>query len=1591
MRRCQRPAGYLPLGGPDGAVDRAPGPTDPDTAAPGLAAAAAADHAAAANEKIVLKSARRSLWAKLCLVGLVAVHVSVAVLLFSDMVVEVGSPEAAVLAFPGHAMALAAWCIAVLVLLAGLAADAGTPAFAVSPISRGAPAFTAISWLTIAVVLGAPVNIRLLWIECERLGQVHAFCTRQHVTAALADAALALVTFATLHTIDSEHRFRAWIVTNDKTPLEPSASIWSAASFSWFNDILNLGFEKPIELEDLNKMDPNDLAANINIAYDLCKKPEHSLIWNLTRYNAKLLTIQAFWALVIAFASLASPFFLRKILLFVQDPSTVSHPSIAVLYALAIFVFTILRATSDGQMYFLGRRIGLRVRSVLTMLIYEKSLRPASKLEGAADSSAGSGKIVNLMSSDTNKILEFVCYVTYLWMTPLMAIICVVFLVMVAGPAGLVGVLVMVLVIPATAKVGTVIATYQHRLMSASDLRINAVNELLQGIRIVKFFAWEPRFAEKIRVLRENELRALWTYTFTASVARVMWSATPVLVSFATFTSMTLLNGQKLDAATAFTALSIFNVLRMPLETIPSTIVRLSEALVSLRRIQAYLAEPEIDSATDRSVGAQPTIQFTNNACFSWSRPERPGGTQPRPQLQGLSLQFPTGGLTVIYGPTGGGKSSLLMALLGEMNCTAGGVHLGDLQRGAAHSPIAFAPQQVWLQNATIRENICFGMPFDPARYQATLFACALIKDLANLDGGDMTEVGEKGVNLSGGQKARIALARAVYSNSPVVVMDDPLSAVDAPTAKHLFEECICGPLMADRTRILVTHAKALCAPRADYLVRVAKGTITHATAPTLGSVPLSLTGSASGRNPSRDTTGTSQGVPSPARSMSESPTRDAAVKRLTSDEARSRGSVALRIYWVYCAAAGGVLFLMLAVSSYAIAQSLVVSNDLWLKTWADAYRRAETLLLAPVVALASLVSQSAAAMYATDAAVRSTLAVVVHPDAGENGLPQLAIRKPSMLAQPSALPAIVPSPAAVGEPVNLGFYVGVYAALGSAAICAFLVRVWIIARGSLHASRTLHANLVNKILRAPVQFFEKTPMGRILNRFSKDIRDIDQDVGFFTADFLGNCISTTTILGLILIVTPLTAVGIIPMTFLYVGIGLKYIRTSRELKRLDSTTRSPIFSHFGETINGAATIRAYAAQDRFTKEIQSRIDKNNLAFFNLWVSNRWLGIRVDLSGAMISLAASLATVSAVLFDGGINAGIAGLSISYALMFSESLLWLIRMHALMEMEINAVERVDEYMHIEEEAPTEIAGSRPPPNWPQNGNISVENLTLRYAPDADPVLSNVSFRALAGEKVAVVGRTGAGKTTLTLAFFRFLEAETGRILIDGVDIGRIGVHDLRSRLTVIPQDPVLFSGTLRSNMDPFSQYSDADIWNCLRHAHFLDSLRTDGASQASLVAAPSANHAASAASLPASASTSSVSTSNFSLEMPVSEGGANFSQGQRQLLCLARALLRQSKLIVLDEATASVDHDTDARIQTTIRTEFGKATLLCIAHRLRTIIDYDKVLVLDRGRVAEFGSPLELMANADGIFHSMCLETGEFGELREMAEKHSRRR
>ncbi|KAI9203690.1 P-loop containing nucleoside triphosphate hydrolase protein [Polychytrium aggregatum] len=1389
---------------------------------------------------------------------------------------------------------------------------------------------------------------------------------------------------------------------------EPESTWFENLFFVWMDGPLSRGYKTPLTKNDLFDLLESDKSAEACRVYrEQYKHQYKGLNMRLFRMELYPLIIQILLGLAISLLSFTAPLCLYQIMSYIQNPN--GRPiTVGFFWVFMSLVFGLMSTIVDGQMFNMTNNASYRMRAVLINEIFQKSLRRVSaKGKSKKDEDQSTGKLVSLMSMDTEKLAMASFSGILVTATLIEIVIAVVALFSFLGWSASIGLSIMVVSIPLTSIITTRLNNAYKALMEKADKRNTRTLEALQAIRIIKFFAWEPQFLKRIDEARNAELNNLISYFMTLGLSVMLWSFVPVIVAVVTFLSYTLIAGHDMDATTAFTCLSLFNALKTPADTrLPSQFFQI---YVSSDRIEKFLNEPELQKFSDDLPVSHPTgntepwtdpvaVEFVD-AWFEWHQataapdsksPQLPwhkrlanlfkkqsqqtsettpllgseqpasgadDSSEPKFTLRGLKISFPLGKLSTICGSTGSGKSSIIHALLGEMKSLQGSANLTRLTRShRSKGGIAFVAQTAWLANATIRDNILFGEPYDQLRYARVIEACALSKDLASFESGDLTEIGEKGINLSGGQKQRVSLARAAYSRAHYILLDDPLSAVDAPTAKHLFDKCITG-LLKDRTRILVTHATSLALPATDYLVVINQGQILdHGSVAEVSQnrevetiiakenlEAVSLQPESDPDAGELDVDLTDEELLSRNYSNGKTP-EDA--KKLIDAEASRTGAVQGSVYYFYLTAAGGFGVIVAYLGIILVQRSAQVLADYWLKVWADAYNHANELNTMFAVTLSAPLSLS-----------------FLNPVSGNDS---------NTLVDGSS-----------GQSVNVAYYVLMYGLINSCVlfliITNFAYRSWV----GYRAAKKLHDQLITRIMYAPVRWFDVTPLGRITNRLSKDIGTIDQNLANTCAGFFLTTASATTTLIVIGTVTPIFLAVIPFVAYIYYRIAIYYLASSRELKRIHSISRSPIYSTFSECLVGVSTIRAYGHEARFIEDNMIKVDTSNRAHRMLGLSNRWLSTRLSIITSLITFSAGIAIIWS---KDLIGVGLAGLSLTWAATIAENLLRIVRIHSQMELNMNSVERVHEYLEIDQEAPAVIETSRPPPGWPAKGHVQLNGVVVRYAPDLDPVLRGVSCEFKGRSKVGVVGRTGAGKSTLTLALFRIMELSGGSIVIDGVDISKIGLRDLRQKLTIIPQDPVLFTGDIRSNLDPFGEHSDDRLWSILERVRFLNTLQAklDGSSSSDNLPAQTSENQGQT-QVQGQNTRAAAEASGFSLDTSVSEGGSNFSQGQRQLLCLARALLKESAITVLDEATASVDNETDAFIQETIRgSEFANSTVVCIAHRLRTIADYDSVLVLSHGEVAEFGTPFELMQREDGVFRKMCQDSGEFEELEKMA-------
>jgi ABC-type multidrug transport system fused ATPase/permease subunit len=1444
---------------------------------------------------------------------------------------------------------------------------------------------------------------------------------------------------------------------------EPLASLFSIATFSWVDPIVWKGYQKTMEISDVWNLHPKDKTAAVLQRYRQLPKTM-KLTWHLLYFFRGKLILQCVYAFFSAWFTFAPTLLLKSILEYIENPGDTPR-NVIWLYVILLAFSDIVRSLLDQQALWIGRKVCIQLRAVIIGEVYAKALRRKAATSGDtvlgekkdkedaakpslrqrlfgkkkknaenneaapevdtpavgeekkdSDAQVNVGTIINLMSVDSFKVSEISGYLHYLLSSaPTQLIVCIILLYQILGLSSIPGLIVMFLLLPVNIGFAFGFGRAQKKIMSATDKRIHTTNEILQNIRIIKFFAWEHRFSNIINEKRKGELKALRFKYIIWSCAVAVWNTVPVAITFFSFLVYTLVEKKPLYPSVAFTAISLFSILRVPLDQLGDMIAHVQESSVSINRVEEFLNEEETEKYEQLG---HPNVDPDGNeiigfedGTFSWASKDEVVAEDASAafRLMDLNIKFAVGKLNIIAGPTGSGKTSLLMALLGEMSRIKGIVNLpgGYSREDVKPNPetgltesVAYCAQQAWLVNANIKDNILFASDFNEKRYKDVIVACALERDLEILDHGDQTLVGEKGITLSGGQKQRISLARALYCNSRHVLLDDCLSAVDSHTAKWIYDNCITGPLMKDRTCILVTHNVALCVPGADHVVvmdngRVSvQGTAEKVVASNLLGEDVILGGGRSGkvsRIPSRvpssvgddeqaevlEQLQSHQSGASKATPASKDPKTPKAPPGDAMDEAKAEGGVKWEVMVLYLKAMGPWWFWVLSVTVFLVQQLSAVGANVWIKQWANQYDTEEESIGAGFIGTNSYLG------------VASSTHAVTNAQGFAKFIPYFS-------DQYSLKAVYFPD-------INVRYYLMVYAGIGILGmILAFFRDLWLF-YGSLTASSTLHNRLIQTVARAKFKFFDVTPLGQLMNRFSKDLEAVDQEVAPSAIGIVSCMLAIVVTVVLISAITPGFLIAAVFIGFIYFMIGRFYLRSSRDLKRLESVQRSPLFQQFGETLTGITTIRAYGDEKRFIRDNMHRVNTYNRPFIYLWAANRWLSFRIDVVGDLVAFFAGMFVIFAI---GKIDAGSAGLSLGYAISFTENVLWLVRLYSVYEQNMNSVERIKEYLDVEQEAEAYNEKTKPALNWPSQGAVEFINYTTRYREDLEPVLRNVTFKINPLEKVGIVGRTGAGKSSLALALFRGLEAEEGKILIDGVDIGLIGLTDLREAITIVPQDPTLFTGTIRSNLDPFSLFTDEEIFTALRRVQLIgnnDSYGQTPAATRPTTPNPESNRVKPGpvralleeqsngtkkanGSLAASGVSTPAGNKNIFLNLnsPVAESGQNLSQGQRQLLCLARAMLKNPKVLMMDEATASIDYSTDAKIQETIREL--KSTIITIAHRLQTIVDYDKVLVLEAGKVVEFGHPHELLLKGeDGVFYSMCESSGELENLLKMAK------
>ncbi|KAJ3517101.1 hypothetical protein NLJ89_g715 [Agrocybe chaxingu] len=1178
--------------------------------------------------------------------------------------------------------------------------------------------------------------------------------------------------------------------------------------------------------------------------------------------------------------------------------------------AFALFAMQESASLMDNHFSLIGMTTGLYVRTGVVGNIFRKSLR----LSGKARAEHSVGQITTMISTDATHLDMFSAFAHHLWSAPIQVTLGIGLLIGNLGYSALVGLGVIIVTLPIQTVLIVIMMRQTKKGVQIKDKHIRLTTEVLQGIRLIKVYGWEAFYTQQITKYREGEIKTIRAVSVVTALLFALFTFVPILATVLSFITYAL-TGHDLNVAIIFTSLQLFNIIRIPMIIFPFVLSSLAEFMVSTKRISTFLVAEEL--ADPYRIEPTSTLAVQVDGDFEWEtvlglekkpkdkesedkdnkkvddakkaeekshsgwwkRKKGPASEQvlpvvsekeksstevePEPEekpfgLKDLHLEIPKGSFVAIVGRVGCGKSSILQALIGEMKRTRGSVIFGG--------SVAYVPQAPWIKNATLRDNILFGEPDDDKRFQQVIHACSLEHDLSILPQADRTQIGEKGINLSGGQKARVSLARAAYSRREIVLLDDPLSAVDAYVGKNILDNCILDGPLSKRTRILVTHALRVL-DKTDYIYVMDNGKIIEqgtysdltANSPVFSRL-IEDYGKTDTSSRSSTTTGgqVGQGKTGDASDVDDT---------LMQLEERLTGAVSWKVYTNYLRKAGGLAWAPIILSLLIINEAAQVGTTLFLGFWSG------------------------------------------------NTIPHF----------------------------TQGRYMAVYAGIGSAlAMFTFCLTYAFVIMG-LNASLNLYKSALAGVLDSPVSFFDTTPIGRILSRLSKDQDTIDNELPLIFMQFLTTLASVFGTIGLVFYTFPYLGIIFVPLTTLYYWASVYYRRSSVETKRLDSLLRSVLYGSYSETLTGLSTIRAYRMQPRSIEAADRGLDGQNRAYLMTLVMQRWLAIRLDMFGNILVLGIAIFGAT---FRTSVNPARVGVVLTYTLgitqIFSPAA-EMINFFAQTEQNMNAVERVLHYAELPSEG--DESKTEPPASWPHEGAIKFRNVRLTYREGLPFVLKGVDFDVRPGEKIGIVGRTGSGKSSLIQALFRTVELREGKIEVDGYDISQLGLHFLRTRLAFVPQDTTLFLGTLRDNLDPQRLRTDAELISVLQRAWLL----------------------------PKEGPVDPAIEAKFGLDSIVGDEGSNYSAGEKQLLALSRALVKNSRIIILDEATSNVDAETDSKVQRTIQTEFASSTLLCIAHRLNTIAHYDRILVMNDGLVAEFDTVLNLFDKHDSIFRSLCNE------------------
>ncbi|CAL9701161.1 unnamed protein product [Knipowitschia caucasica] len=1286
----------------------------------------------------------------------------------------------------------------------------------------------------------------------------------------------------------------------ESTP-QDNAGFLSFTTFAWMTPILWSVFRKKLDVSSLllSPYDTSDVSTErLNRLWEQevarVGQDKASLTRVVMRFQrTRLITSSIVGAVAMMAAFIGPAIVVNQILQFINVPSHSLTTGVGL--AVALLATEFCKICFISLFWAINLRAAVRLKGAFSALAFQKVL------SFRVNCGLTVGELINVLTGDGHRVFEAVTYGGFILISPVLLIACMGYACYVLGVTALAGVAVYILILPLQVLIGKMIEKFRLPAIKSTDSRVRKMNEILSSIKLIKMYAWEESFEQEVASIRKEERTNMRNASFFENTNVNITTVCPLIATVVTFLVHTAL-GFSLTSAEAFTTISIFNAMRFSLAVIPLAVRAIALAAVSLGRLQKILRiknpEPYLAQGKDPDLAL-----VMDNASLSWGRPEAELSPQDvtkgsadselvvKSTLKNISFKLPKGKLLGVCGNVGSGKTSLIAAILEQMYLQQGSV--------VASGTFAYVAQQAWIFHGTVRENILMGEPFEQNKYERVLDVSCLRTDLEILPYGDQTEIGERGLNLSGGQKQRISLARAVYSNRDIVLLDDPLSAVDAHVGKHIFEQCIKKELRG-KSVVLITHQLQYL-EFCDSVLLLEDGAIVesghHQELMGLNQRYTQLisnyqTQQSKDQNSEDETliqdrvqedtmrrARAESGIDNPGFDMSDetigpdSPKSPDNKEQLVAQEVSTQSTMDWGVYYSYIRAAGGLFIVFLMMMLFVLLVGTTAFGNWWLSYW---------------------VGQGNGSTNATAS-----------------------------------------DPGNITENPRLSFYQMIYGLTVVIMLVLAFIKCFVYTTITINAGCNYHDKMFHNVISRPMSFFDTTPGGRILNRFSKDQEEVDTVLPAYVDPFIQYSLLVAFTLVVISSIFPLMLLGVLFFGLLFALVLFIFRGSIREMKRIENISRSPCISLATSALQGLSTIHAYNIKDSHVEMFKVLTDGNSNNIFLFHSASRWLSFCLDFFATSMTFLVSLFVIFSDNND--ISPSLKGLAMSYTIQLTGLLQYVVRQSTEVEARFTSVERLQEYIIDGTfESPRQVKNAQIPPNWPMDGAITFQNYKMRYRDNTPIVLDGLNMSIKGGEKLGIVGRTGSGKSSLGVALFRLVEPTEGSILIDGVDITAIGLHDLRSKLSVIPQDPVLFIGTVRYNVDPFDNYSDDQIWAALEKTYMKESIsQLDG-----------------------------------KLLAPVMENGDNFSVGERQLLCMARALLRNSKIILLDEATASIDSETDALIQNTIKEAFQDCTVLTIAHRINTILTSDRILVMDQGQVAELDRPDVLQQRPDSIFSSL---------------------